>query len=133
MTTGVADSFGKRIAVNFDLIIESLSSTILLVKAPDFFEFIITFIKKFSSNMTNDNLTKLVQSLTSRILVDIMPPKLTLDLRKGKNTKTKKQSKLPKIRVAKCWSLIRFLAEGASIEQAAILEQCVIPLLQLII
>ena len=44
--------------------------------------------------MTNDNLTKLVQSLTSRILVDIMPPKLTLDLRKGKNTKTKKQSKV---------------------------------------
>lgn len=83
--------------------------------------------------MTNDNLTKLVQSLTSRILVDILPPKLTLDLRKGKNPKTKKQSKLPKIRVAKCWSLIRFLAEGASIEQAAILEQCVIPLLQLII
>lgn len=82
---------------------------------PDFFEFIMDFMKKFSSNMTIDNLTTLMQSLIFRIQTDSTPPKNTLDMSKKGKIK-QKVSKVPKIRIAKCWSLIRFFAEGASVE-----------------
>ena len=54
-----------------------------------------------------------LQVLVDRILLDQEEPKKTLDLRKigKKDTEQTKKKKLVKLRIAKCWSLIRYLAE----------------------
>lgn len=57
-----------------------------------------------------------MQALVDRILLDQEEPKKTLDMRGTSKTQTEtKKKKWLKLRIAKCWSLIRFLAEDPAI------------------
>ena len=65
-------------------------------------------------------------------LVDARTPKKTLDMREGKVKKTKKSSKNIEFRIAKCWSVIRYVAEHDHFvdRMVPVIEQCALPLLQ---
>jgi len=84
---------------------------------PDFFDYLVAFVQMFHGSFTENNLSQLLQAIVARILVEheqlveAKKPKKTLDLRQGKVTRTKKSSKNFEFRIAKCWSVVRYIAE----------------------
>ena len=116
MTVG-DDSFGERIQINFDWVVEKLTGLVGELNLPEFFDYIVTFVQMFHNSFTELNLSSLLQAIVSRILtehealVKTKKPKKTLDLRQGKVKKTKTSSKNIEFRIAKCWSLLRYIAE----------------------
>ena len=118
-TTCGDDSFGQRIQANFDWIIKKFGQYIQELKLAEFFDYIVDFIKMFHNMMTKDNLQLFLDALVKRVLseqkelMDARRPKKTLDLRNGavKVTTSKRKVKNNEMRIAKCWSIIRYIAE----------------------
>lgn len=81
------DSFGQRIQINFDWIIEKLQGYIGSLNLPDFFDYLVSFVQMFHGSFTENNLSQLLQAIVTRILVEhehlveAKKPKKTLDLR----------------------------------------------------
>ena len=104
---------------NFTQVIGQLSQTIHESKRPQFFECLMNLIGAFKSHLTEQHLVTLLQALVTQIVQDTndnKPSKKTLDLRQGKSSnKDAKNKKLLKLRIARCWSIIRFLAEDPAI------------------
>ena len=110
------------------------------MKLADFFDYIVEFVKMFHGNFTQDNLTLILNALVKRVLLEQeeitsnAKPKKTLDLRNNavKVTKTsKKRNKNAEMRIAKCWSVIRYIAEHQHFSgpMVPMIEQCTTPLL----
>ena len=140
-TTVGDDCFGQRIQINFDWIVKKLAAYIVELKLADFFDYIVEFVKMFHGNFTEDNLKLILDALVQRVLIEQKEiagnstAKKTLDLRAGTiKTKepNKKKNKHCEFRIAKCWSVIRYIAEHHHFSGplVPIIEQCTIPLLQ---
>ena len=132
------DAFGERIQINFDWVLDKLNAYVGKLALPDFFDFIVSFVQMYHGSFTENNLQNLLQAMVSRVmteqlaLVEARKTKKTLDMRQGKVKKTKKSSKNIEFRIAKCWSVIRYVAEHEHFtgRMVPIIEQCSIPLLQ---
>ena len=75
----------------------------------------------------------MLKALVGRIIEDSAPPKKTLNVKKGTITRGKGSGDVGKIRIAKSWALIRFLAEDATLNAPVdIFEQECRPLLAMI-
>ena len=111
------DAFGERVQLNFDIVIDKLTSLVGKQNLPDLFEFIESFVHMYHGHFTESNLRVLLQGVVTRVLAEhellqgAKTPKKTLDLRKGKKTVTRKSTKGFEFRIAKSWSLIRYVAE----------------------
>ena len=84
----------------------------------DFFDYIVEFVKMYHGNFTEDNLKLMMDALVQRVLIEqelmTSPAKKTLDMRAGKiltSKPHKKANKQSEFRIAKCWSIIRYIAE----------------------
>lgn len=74
-----------------------------------------------------------MQALVAKIIEDRAPPKKTLDLSKGKKPAKGKDEiklKLAKMRIARCWSIVRFLAEEENVAYFPCIEEMGEPLLR---
>jgi hypothetical protein len=117
------------VVCNFDSVLKKLVELVHTQKKPLHFDFLIDFTKTYSEFMQPIHIEVLLQSLVDRILLDLEAPKKTLDMRgtaKQDNLKTKK---LLKLRIAKCWSLIRYLAESPLVPHSDKIELIATPLL----
>jgi hypothetical protein len=113
------DAFGNRITANFDLVVEKISESVQSLKMPDFFDYLEEFIYAHHGNFTTLNLQILLKSLVSKIIEEqknievIKKPKKTLNLGKKEivQHKPKMNEKQCVHRIAKCWCVIRYIAE----------------------
>lgn len=114
------DAFGERIQINFDWVLEKLTGYVAKLALPDFFDYIVSFVQLYHGSFTESNLNCLLQAIVARVISEhqqlletkYSPQRKTLDLRQGKIKKTKKKSsKNIEFRIAKCWSVIRYVAE----------------------
>ena len=93
----------------------------------------------YHGSFTENNLSKLLEAIVARAIleheasIEARKPKKTLDLRggKAKTTVKKKGTKNIEFRIAKCWSVIRYVAEHEHFvdNMIPIIERCSIPLL----
>lgn len=94
----------------------------------------MNLIGAFKTYLTEQHLVMLLQALVTQIVQDTndnKTSKKTLDLRQGKSSnKETKNKKLLKLRIARCWSIIRFLAEDPAIVYSDQVEAIALPLLQ---
>ena len=59
MTVG-DDSFGERIQINFDWVVEKLTGLVGELNLPEFFDYIVTFVQMFHNSFTELNLSSLL-------------------------------------------------------------------------
>ena len=137
MTVG-DDCFGERIQINFEAVIAKFKTYIETIALPNFFEYLLHFVQMFHGSFTVSNLSNLLSALVQRILaehsafVEAKKPKKTLDMRQGKVKKTKTGTKGIEFRIAKCWSVLRYIAEHShfSDQMVPVIEECSVPLLE---
>lgn len=94
------------------------------------FDFLLDFLKTYSRILQPTHVEVLLQSLVDRVLLDLEAPKKTLDMRGTAKQDKTKAKKLLKLRIAKCWSIIRFLAEDPLVAHSEKIELIATPLLQ---
>ena len=128
-----SEPFKQRILANFSNVVFNLAQQVGQAKRQQFFEFLLNFCKVFKEQLGEQDLKVLMQALVQKILDDRVPPKKTLDLSKGKKPVAKNkadiQKKLATIRIAKCWSIVRFLAEEEKVAYYPCIEEMGEPLL----
>lgn len=137
MTVG-DDCFGERVQINFDWIVDKLTQYVATLNLPEFFDYLVNFVTMFHGSFTENNLSQLLNSIVQRVLVEheqlieAKKPKKTLDLRKSAVKTTKKSSKNFEFRIAKLWSVLRYIAEHEYFTDrlVPIIEQCSLPLLK---
>ena len=137
-TTVGDDAFGERIQINFDWVLEKLTGYTAKLNLPAFFDYLVTFVQLFHNSFTESNLRSLLTAIVQRILIDheslveVKKPTKTINLKQGKVKKTKKSSKSLEFRIAKCWSVLRYVAEHEHFtdRMVPVIESCALPLLQ---
>ena len=69
-TTVGDDAFGERIQINFDWVLEKLTSYTANLNLPAFFDFLVKFVQLFHNSFTESNLSSLLTAIVKRILSD---------------------------------------------------------------
>ena len=135
------DVFGQRIQEKFDMIVEKLAAFVATLKLTEFFDFLVEFVMTHHANFTSGNLQLLLDSLVRRIieeqaLLDKMnkPKGKTLNLSKKQvvTHTVKGNAKNSNHRIAKCWNVLRFIAEHhyfTGLDHIQIIETSCKPLL----